>query len=931
MNTLTNIIDFMDRIESNTSINLSKETTDEEVDNSTGYFLYQYESNSNLFSYLNQSSKKIEIYKNLLFIIPQERNSDYHKLDIVNEYYETKFSQIFILDTKSYKEKMNLDKYLNLSIITPNDLFDIFINLSNYFEKIKNDEDFERIELEYINRKIDYLNDPDELSACNSEHFSDVLINCWLKKSLINFPILVIGDRGVGKTWCVKHFLKNQNSKHRNINPLNIKSNNSDSKWVNPPVVYINLGNISRSTIKLNSIEENIINHVSELYEISFLGSGFNWEIWDLMLKMGNIVLLLDGFDEISKRLNKEILTYYLNDIISFSKNYQRIIIATRINQFNSYNELERYFTHNAKMKPLFYRNYNILKIKDFDQNAIDELTNKLNVNQKEFQFSSLKDLNKRTDDVTLIEEIHNLSKNPAFFNSFTNLLSVELPLIKIFEESINNAFIEFNISKNKAINYLSAIKDGKPKIIPLSARKKLNYICDISWFLFEHNYDGLTKNRFNDWIQNKDKIIEIDAFYNDIKCQTVFTSKSKDEEKFIFLTEGLKCFFIGKYLADLINAEDQKKFNEGLRIFGLYNFYGNYLKNGKEILDFVSEFLKDKTRNLLSRIKEINLKQAKYRFLVSNLKYILADAYSPEDSWFDFNNHLENKYTILNNKFVLIIPINKRENKNIDSFFIKKTEVTNNEFEHFLKDNKSGLDTSLWKRSNITKEKNKFKDILNDYHLLYWKDGRMPDGFKEHPVVYISWFAAAYYCNWLSIQEKIDTYYKFTFKNGKFIQVVKNKNSGGFRLPSNIEWDYVAREGNYSIKYPWDKYTNLKDSQSSETELTSEGINLRSKLLDNKVNSLPVMSDNPDNFGTYGTMGNVREWVDRNEKDEDEFIRTKKKMPIKGATWLLGEDGFDFDHLGEVYAENTNFDVGFRVARSLTTEESNILKKYKL
>lgn len=941
MDTTNLIADFCNYIEYNTSISMSKETTDEEYKDE-GYLIYRYKSESNILRFIDAGNSTL--FNNVLFILPQGDNKDYHKLEIIDEYFKCESSHIFIIDTKDFKNKMVIDDLSNISVITPNDLFDILINLSEYFNKLDNEKEFENIETDYVNRRVEFLNDPDKLSKCNAKCFNDTLINCWLTKTEINFPVLVLGDRGIGKTWSLRYFLNKQNLNHLNLevvketerkNSERTKKKNDakDYKWKHPPVIYVNLGEISKSSIKLNSIEANIINHISELYDISFLGNGFNWSIWDALLKLGHIVLVLDGFDEISKRLNNEILSYYLNDIISYTKDYKRVIIASRINQFNSYKEIEKYFTQESVIKPLFYKNFNILKLKEFDTNEIKELTSKYKNDVEENHFIELLEMNKKTNNETITREIKSLSSNPAFLSSFIVLIQSDLPLIKVFAESINKAFIEFNMQKSKALKYIKEIVDGIPTRVPLRTTKKINYVRDIAWFLFEHNYIGLTKQRFTDFIQQSDKeIVDVDAFYNDIKCQTVFTSISQDVEMYSFLTEGLYCFFIGKYISDLLKSERELDFQKGLRILGLYNFNSNNNKFGKEILDFISEFIKESNEEFNKKLRNIDFKQVKYRFLFFNIKFINGYNDQQEDHWNKLNTYLAKQYTVLNEKFVLIIPnnninLNTNKDENIPPLFIKRTEVTNEEFLDFLENGKSNLGNNLWKRNNLKVKKNLFSEIINEYHLLFWKNGIIPDELRGHPVVYISWFAAASYCNWLSYKDGIDPYYKFKNDNNntRFKEIQRNYNSG-YRLPNISEWEYVAREGNYNIKYPWDKFLISKVLQSEKNEITSEGIKLRHKLLDNKVNSIPVMSDNPDIFGTYGTMGNVREWVDKIR--DNKTISVNEKMPIKGATWILGEDRFKYEEQGDVYAENTNFDVGFRVSRSLSTDEINILKK---
>ena len=54
-----------------------------------------------------------------------------------------------------------------------------------------------------------------------------------------------------------------------------------------------------------------------------------------------------------------------------------------------------------------------------------------------------------------------------------------------------------------------------------------------------------------------------------------------------------------------------------------------------------------------------------------------------------------------------------------------------------------------------------------------HWKDGRIPAGKENHPVVYVSWHDAVAFCDWLS-------------------ETTGRK----FRLPTEAEWEKAARGG---------------------------------------------------------------------------------------------------------------------------------------
>lgn len=197
-----------------------------------------------------------------------------------------------------------------------------------------------------------------------------------------------------------------------------------------------------------------------------------------------------------------------------------------------------------------------------------------------------------------------------------------------------------------------------------------------------------------------------------------------------------------------------------------------------------------------------------------------------------------------------------------VASFFMADGEVTNAQYKKFYRSmiDLVGKDSA----QKLLPDTNSFKkDILYGDCEVMIKNYFNHEAYNDYPVIGVNWYQAYAYTQWLTL--KLDELYKL------HPDWIDKYGIGGFRLPSEMEWEYAAKgvtstENRYTM-YAWG---NLLASDNKKGNWLGNfgqikdqsGILIKSHIDDGNFYSNKKDSYKPNAFGLYNLSGNVNEWV---------------------------------------------------------------------
>ncbi len=211
--------------------------------------------------------------------------------------------------------------------------------------------------------------------------------------------------------------------------------------------------------------------------------------------------------------------------------------------------------------------------------------------------------------------------------------------------------------------------------------------------------------------------------------------------------------------------------------------------------------------------------------------------------------------------------------------FQIGKYEVTNQQYADMLNYalekgylDKNALSESAKRREarGVSKSPQKYQDLFDEHSQITYENGAFKPhpGKANYPVVEVTWYGAAFYCNMLGEKEGLSPLYDL---DDWSCQVYGKT---GYRLPSEAEWEYAAVFDD-GRSFPWGNEA-YDDSRANAGHKVKNPVDVDTKA----VGSFSPTGDSK--LGIADMTGNVAEWC--NDWYNDFYTGEAKQTDPVGA-----------------------------------------------
>ncbi|UTW44579.1 formylglycine-generating enzyme family protein [bacterium SCSIO 12696] len=248
-----------------------------------------------------------------------------------------------------------------------------------------------------------------------------------------------------------------------------------------------------------------------------------------------------------------------------------------------------------------------------------------------------------------------------------------------------------------------------------------------------------------------------------------------------------------------------------------------------------------------------------------------------------------------------------------IQPFALAKHEVTIAQFKHFAKTSNYRSTAEQCQVFHFAPQPTWSWNKQTDWQSVSFDSWQQPD---NHPVVCVSFSDVMAYIQWLN-----------------------QKGDGGFRLPTEAEWEYAARAGSQNPHFYRDVKNQCDFANGADATQLPEGATWKEAVecTDGHIFTAPVGSFTANQFGLHDMLGNVWEWV------ADCYTDSYQNLPLDGSAqdrpncqtrvrrgggWYEPPYWLRTANRAPADIDKATARLGFRLARDLPTQHKAIANK---
>ena len=434
-------------------------------------------------------------------------------------------------------------------------------------------------------------------------------------------------------------------------------------------------------------------------------------------------------------------------------------------------------------------------------------------------------------------------------------------------------------------------------------------------------------------------------------------------KEYLSFFEEKSAYCYSEKKVINLITEKDEKIGSSLYEV--LDNLYPLGIKKIPIYLlieDSYNELVVDKNINYLKEIYDTRQDSSRFNFtviivdkesLIEELKAIsgtIEEKEKPKTTPKDWIEEYIINYADDNNL--------KIKSENFEEIFellkkgIKKVSLKNETKEDPFLKNMVFVKGGKYKPSFASDEKEVFDIEVCKYQTTQkiWTEimKNNPSNMKggDRPVETVSWWETLEFCNKLSEKYGLEPVYDLSYSKQGILkinqideesispEIANFKKTEGFRLPTEVEWEWFAKGGDLPLikeKITPQNYWDIWEKRKNNVLETGWGI------YESNSGTHNVGLKKPNQLGLYDCLGNVWEWCYDtigylNKDNLFYYLSGDSKRRLRGCSW---NDSLDMNSLIDYYDSNGNSKsrniveangkgnkCGFRVVRTATNHK---------